>query len=255
MVRHLQDRLEQALRDLAAARGVTRVLFQRIEEANSRNTAWEFECDELRHLLRVRSGGDTAAASDPLLRDSESAGSSEGDTFIVRGKGLESAWERLIFHATEDVTMVTPVFTSDVVADALCAVRRRDWWNTGGVQCRLLVSGELMDRDNNEGRVERILRLRDCGVRVRHYRNGCLHQRSLLADRRMYVGSSGFMQAVADTVALGVVIPLSEEAATLERLFFDALWHAAESAWTTESHGLIITDIVGDNALQGVAGA
>jgi len=201
----------------------------------------EFETEELRHLVRVRSGN--VLTGNPLLRDSESAGSTEGEVFIVRAEGLESAWERMVLYAAREIAIVTPIFESDVVADALCAARRRDWWNTGGVRCRLLVNGELMDRNNSESRVERILRLRDCGVRVRHDRDGCLHQKSLLADSRMYVGNSGFMQAVAETVTLGVVTSLSKAAASKELESFDRLWETASSDWDTGTHGLIITDV------------
>ncbi len=240
MVLYLRGQLEKALRDLSASQAFNRALYARTEYANLQLTTMEFDCDELRHLLRVKSGH--APDNDPLMRVSPSARSTDGDVFIVRSVDMEMAWERLILHASRGIAVVTPIFESDVVADALCAARRRDWWNTGGVQCRLLLNGELMDRDNTESRVERILRLRDCGVRIRLDRNGALHQKSLLADRRMYVGSSGFMQAVSTTITLGAVFSLSEASASKELESFEELWITAASEWNTETHGLLITD-------------
>ena len=200
----------------------------------------EFDCDELRNLLRVKRG--YAPNNDPLMRASPASQATDGDVFIVRSEDMENTWRRMILHASGEIAAVTPIFDSEVLAEALIAARRRDWWNTGGVGCRLLLNGALMDRDNTKSRVERILRLRDCGVRTRFLRDGVLHQRSLLADRRMYVGSSGFMQAVSTTVALGVVISLSEASASKEMECFEDLWDTASSEWDTSTHGLLVTD-------------
>ena len=110
-------------------------------------------------------------------------------------------------------------------------------------RCRLLVNGERINRDNHEDRVERILRLRDRGVEVRHYRNGYLHQKSLLADESLYVGSSNFTQVTLNVVELGVIITLSEAAASKELEAFDELWLSAAAHWTTPTHGLFVTDV------------
>ena len=241
MVLYLRGQLEKALRDLSASQAVNRALYARTEHANSQLTAMEFDCDELRHLLRVKGG--YVPDNDPLMRADAASRATDGDVFIVRSEDMEMAWERMVLHASREIVAVTPIFESEVMADALCAARRRDWWSTGGVRCRLLLNGELMDRSNTESRVERILRMRDCGVRIRFNRDGFLHQRSLLADRRMYVGSSGFMQAVSATVTLGVVISLSEASASKELERFDDLWSTAASNWDTSTHGLLVTDL------------
>ena len=240
MVVYLREQLTKALADLSASQAVNRALYARTEYANSQLTAMEFDCDELRHLLRVKGG--YVPDNDPLMRASATSRATDGDVFIVRSEDMERTWKRMVLHASSEIAAVTPIFESEVMADALCAARRRDWWRTGGVRCRLLLNGALMDRDNTESRVERILRLRDCGVRIRFNRDGFLHQRSLLADRRMYVGSSGFMQAVSTTVALGVVISLSEASASKEMECFEDLWDAASSEWDTSTHGLLVTD-------------
>ena len=59
----------------------------------------------------------------------------------------------------------------------------------------------------------------------------------------MYVGSSGFMQAVSTTVTLGAVITLSEASASKELEYFEDLWSAAASNWDTSTHGLLVTEI------------
>ena len=98
-------------------------------------------------------------------------------------------------------------------------------------RCRLLMDGACVDRNDMPNRGPRILRMRSFGVEVRLHRSGRLHQKSLLADKTLYVGSGNFSEATLRNVELGAVITLTPVAASEELEAFDALCGSALGRW------------------------
>ncbi len=90
--------------------------------------------------------------------------------------------------------------------------------------------GEYADRQNMPNRGPRLRRLVAQGVAVRFFRGDRrLHQKSMLADATLYIGSMNFSEASRANEERGVFLELTSTGVGAELAAFDALWEQGRS--------------------------
>ena len=136
---------------------------------------------------------------------------------------IPSQWRALVQQANTDVSVAAFTFDSELLTEALVEARSRR--GVPAPRCRLIMCGDYADRGNMANRGPRLQRLRCHGVLVRFYRAGHrLHQKSLLADDYMYLGSMNFSEASRANAERGVTLRLTPAEAQDELSAFDVLW-------------------------------
>ena len=92
-------------------------------------------------------------------------------------------------------------------------------------RCRLLMCGEYADRGSMPNRGPRLQGSRSHGVLVRFYRVGRrLHEKAMLCDNRLYLGSMNFSQASSANVERGAILDLMPAEAEAEMRAFEVVW-------------------------------
>ena len=143
---------------------------------------------------------------------------------FVGSRDTPREWKGMIVQARSNIGVVAYTFDSAAVTDGLVEARSRR--SSSIPHCRVLIDGDYADRGNMSNRGPRVQLLRQRGVRVRYYRgSGALHQKTLLADRLLYVGSMNFSESSLANVERGVVMELTEEGVAAEVAEFEALWN------------------------------
>ena len=136
---------------------------------------------------------------------------------------LPEQWRAMILQAEKEVCITAFTFDSELVCESLIGARRRRGRNIP--RCRILMDGAYADRGNMANRAPRLERLRSHGVLVRLFRAGRrLHQKSLLADQRLYTGSMNFSQASFSNVERGAILELSPADYEAELQEFNGAW-------------------------------
>ena len=189
------------LRDLAVLR-----------EAAAAATELRSEVVRLRHeVTEARAAAVSAPLSEARLLG------------IFGGRAIPGQWRSMVHQANVDVSVAAFTFDSELLTEALIEARTRR--GTPSPRCRLLMCGEYADRGNMANWGPRLQRLRSHGVLVRFYRAGHrLHQKSMLADDRIYLGSMNFSDASRAYAERGAILRLTQAEARGKLNAYDALW-------------------------------
>ena len=78
-----------------------------------------------------------------------------------------------------------------------------------------------------QNRGPRVAKLRSLGVEFRMYTKKRLHQKTLLADDTLYIGSGNFTDATLQNVERAAIIKLDAATAAEEQQAFDDLWESS----------------------------
>jgi len=195
-----------------------RKLERYLAESNTVRADLETEIQTLRQEV-ARLGRENHA------EDRDPAGPITGFAVTIVGTAdLGAEWERLILKAKRRISIAAFTFDSRYITDALCVARSR-----GGNMplCRLLQDRAYYESNFMKNRGSRVARLRSLGVELRMHTVRRLHQKSLLADDILYLGSGNFTDATLQNVERGAIIALDAATAAEEQEAFDALWDAA----------------------------
>ena len=127
--------------------------------------------------------------------------------------------------AAQRVSIAAFSFDSSKVTDALSTARGRDGKKP---LCRLVQDrGYYNGSQFMKNRGPRVAKLRALGVEFRMYTAKRLHQKTLLADNILYIGSGNFTDATLENVERAAIITLDAAAAAEEQRAFDELWESS----------------------------